>query len=452
VTNSKTARNSKISPARLLAFEILRSVEEDGAYASVLLAQEREGLSARDRNLTHELTLGVLRWQLQLDQYITHFADRDSARLDLPVLIALRLAFYQLIFLSRIPPSAAVNEAVELVRFARFSSADKFVNAVLRRALREPNYNPLALIEDPLESLAIETSHPRWLLEKWSEAFGREEARAIAQANNEPAPVSFRLTGQDVNEEQILSQLRAAGNELIPSKIVSHAWRISGSMVQLQELMRSGQVYLQDEASQLVAHAVTPQSAQYILDLCAAPGSKSTHLARLTNGSAAVIAADLYEHRLREVTRAARTQQHQRLYCVGLDARQPLPFAEPVFDRVLVDAPCSGTGTLRRNPEIRWRIRPEDIAQLSRRQKLLLSNAAKVLKPGGRLVYSTCSLEPEENEEVVQAFLERHRSFVTVDSGSEVGLSSAGGSVRTWPNRQGTDGFFITIFESKRVE
>jgi 16S rRNA (cytosine967-C5)-methyltransferase len=457
VTNLDPARKSKakqplsikISPARLAAFEILRRVEEEGAYASVRLAQKQNDLSARDRSLSHELTLGVLRWQLKLDHFISHFAGRNSARLDLPVRIALRLGLYQLRFLSRIPASAAVNEAVELVRFARLHSAEKFVNAVLRRALREPDYDPIAAIQDSSERLAVETSHPRWLIERWSAALGPDEASAFARANNEAAPVSFRFTHKEPNQEEILAKLKDAGASLIPSKIVSNAWRITGATDHLQGLMQRGQVYLQDEASQLVAHALAPQTARNILDVCAAPGSKTTHIAALTNDRALIVASDLHEHRLRAVANAARLQHRSGLLCVCLDARRPLPFVAPVFDRVLVDAPCSGTGTLRRNPEIRWRIRPEDIMELSDHQKELLSNAAKMVRPGGRLVYSTCSVEPEENEEVVKAFLEKDRAFVNVQPPLDPSLFGNAGSIRTWPHRHGTDGFFITVFENK---
>jgi 16S rRNA (cytosine967-C5)-methyltransferase len=447
---AKTAGWSGLSPARLVAFRILRRVEEEDAYASVLLAQKQGDLSARDRSLCYELTMGVLRWQLKLDHYISHYADRDIARLDLPARIALRLGLYQLRFLSRIPASAAVNESVELVRFARLHSAEKFVNAVLRRALREPDYDPLETIKDAWERLAVETSHPRWLIERWSAAFGLAEASAFARANNDAAPVSFRITSRDSNENEILEKLRTAGAALRPSELVSNAWRITGATSLLHQLTQTGQVYVQDEASQLVAHALAAKAGQRVLDLCAAPGSKATHISALTADQAMIIAGDLHAHRLRVVANSARLQGLSGLHCVSLDGLRQLPFPEASFQRVLVDAPCSGTGTLRRNPEIRWRIRAEDIKELSTHQKRLLSNAAKMVRPGGRLVYSTCSVEPEEDEEVARDFLEAEVDFFRIQPPFGPTLFTKNGHIKTWPHRQGTDGFFITVFEKKR--
>jgi len=457
VTNLESASNAKrkrsessgISPARLTAFRILKRVEDEGAYASVLLANQDDSLSAKDRALAHELTMGVLRWQLTLDHLIAHYANRDSRRLDLAARISLRLGLYQLRFLTRIPASAAVNDAVKLVQFARIRSADKFVNAVLRRAIRESEYDPLSVVSDPLERLALETSHPRWLIERWADNFGLEEATAFARANNEAAPVSFRITGNNTDGNEVLEQLRAAGASLTPSGVVNDAWRISGGTTLLRRLAREGRVYVQDEASQLVAHALAPQAGEHVLDLCAAPGSKTTHVAALANGEATVIAGDLYQHRLRTVVDAVRSQQVNRVYCVVLDGEQGLPFAEAGFDRVLVDAPCSGTGTLRHNPEIRWRISAADIKQLAGRQRHLLLNAAKAVKPGGRLVYSTCSVETEENEEVIEAWLEFHPTFDRIQLPLPLELLTESGAARTWPHRQGTDGFFIAVFQRK---
>src|SRR5437762_8136193 len=200
---------SAIAPARLAAYRILQRVEEEGAYASVLLTTQ-ENLSEKDRALSYELTMGVLRWQLMLDRLISNYSNRDAERLDTAVRLILRLGLYQLRFLSRVPPSAAVNDAVKLVRFARIRSADKFVNAVLRRAVREPDYDPLEVIDDPLERIAVETSHPRLMIERWSRSFGPHEAQAFARANNEAAPVSFRLAAPRIDASDIFDQLKVS--------------------------------------------------------------------------------------------------------------------------------------------------------------------------------------------------------------------------------------------------
>ncbi|HEV2828564.1 MAG TPA: 16S rRNA (cytosine(967)-C(5))-methyltransferase RsmB [Pyrinomonadaceae bacterium] len=435
----------------MAAFEILRRVEE-GAYASVLLASKEDELKLPDRALCHELVMGVLRRQLWLDHLIQHYTRRDVAQLDMPVRLILRLGLYQLRFLSRIPASAAVNESVKLVRLARLRSADTFVNAVLRRATREPEVDPASKILDPIERLSVVTSHPRWLIERWIKAFGAAQTEAFALANNEPAPVAFRVVhshASGASESNILSQLQDAGAELVPSEVVQGAWRITGGTGLLGELAKAGKVYLQDEASQLVAAIVGARGGERVLDLCSAPGSKTSQIADLSDDSAMIVACDLYEHRLRTVVSTAKLQQLTSIHGVVVDGLQPLPFPESSFDRVLIDAPCSGTGTLRRNPEIRWRISPADIEDLARRQRQLLFSAAQAVRPGGQLVYSTCSVELDENEDVVQTFLENNESFKLTKLSVDTSLLTSAGAARTWPHREGTDGFFICAFERK---
>lgn len=441
-------KSNSVSPARLTAFEILRRVGE-GAYASVLLASRAHELSPPDRALCHELVMGVLRRQLWLDRLIEHYANRKVAGLDESVRIILRIGLYQLRFLSRVPASAAVNESVKLVNSARLRSAGSFVNAVLRRATREPEIDPTSNIHDPLEQVSVATSHPQWLIERWTRVFGSTEAEALAHANNEAAPVAFRVVKNCAQEADVCEALRAAGAELTPSKVAVGAWRIDGAGSLLVELITAGKVYVQDEASQLVALQLDVKPGQRLLDLCAAPGSKTTQIADLSLDSAVIVAADLHEHRLRTLVSAAEMQRLRSIRCVALDGLQPLPFAEGTFDCVLVDAPCSGTGTLRRNPEIRWRISPADIEDLARRQKQLLFNAARVVRPAGRLIYSTCSFEPDENEDVVKTFLENNENFRLIELTLNDTLKTSLGKARTWPQRQGTDGFFISAFERK---
>ena len=430
------------SPARRAAFQILRRVELEGAYASVLLAGLDPEMREDDRALCHELVLGVLRRQLWLDRLIEHFAKRSIDKIDLPVKLALRLGLYQLRFLSRIPPSAAVNESVNLVRAAGLRSAASFANAVLRHATREPDYDPTAGVESAAEKLAIETSHPLWLIERWTSAFGFAETEALARANNEPAPVAFRFTQRRKDAKQIIEELESKGAQVSPSKIAPDAWRVDGAGGAVRELTRDGLIYLQDEASQLVAHLLGAQPGDRVLDVCAAPGSKTTHLAALAP-QALIIAGDLHAHRLRTLSELAKQQGADNITPVACDATQRLPFAEASFDRVLVDAPCSGTGTLRRNPEIRWRLNAADIAELSAKQISILSKAAAMVRPGGRLVYSTCALEPEEDEAVVEKFVKEHNEFAQVRLAAPNDLQTETGAIRTWPHRHGTDGFFV---------
>lgn len=439
--------SSKVSPARAAAFEILRRVETEGAFASVLLASSVEELSHQDRALCHEMVLGTLRRQLWLDHLIGYYARRSAEKLDAPVRLVLRLGLYQLRFLSRIPASAAVNESVKLVRLARVRSADSFVNAVLRRATREPGYDPATLVADPLERVSIETSHPRWLIERWSNLFGLEETLLFARSNNEAPPVAFRIAGERGVGPYVAEELSAAGGVLEASRIATGAWRIKGASERLRELAREGLVYLQDEASQAVAQALEARAGESVLDACAAPGSKTTHIAARAETLALLVAGDLYEHRLRTLLETSARLKVQGVRPVAYDAESALPFRSGSFDRALVDVPCTGTGTLRRNPEIRWRISPSDIKELSDRQKRILCNTSELVRSGGRLVYSTCSVEPEENERVVELFLREQPCFKQISLRLPDAWQEAGGGTRTWPQRCGADGFFIAAFE-----
>ena len=422
-------KSKEISPARLAAFRILLQVET-GAFSSVLLAAEEPRLKPADRALCHELVLGVLRWQLFLDKIVEDFSRRRIESLDQGVRIALRLGLYQLRFLTRIPNSAAVNESVSLVRAARLSSATAFVNAVLRRAVREREYDPAAEVSDPLEKLAVQTSHPLWLIEHWVESFGIEETEAFARSNNTLPPTAFRVVHKRANEGEVLAQLREAGATVEASQIVAGAWRVSGATAVVRELASAGSIYLQDEASQLVALAMEIRRGESVLDACAAPGGKTTLMAGLAEDGAFFVAGDRSAQRMATIMATMRLQELNSITPVLLDATEQLPFRDESFDRVLVDAPCSGTGTLRANPEIRWRLEKGDFAKFAEQQKRIVKRAVEVLKPGGRLVYSTCSVELEENEGVIK----------------DLNLKLIR-KLRTWPHREGSDGFFISILE-----
>lgn len=439
--------STRVSPARRTAFEILRRVEEEGSYASVLLASNEEGLRADDLALAYEIVLGVLRRQLWLDRLIEHYTGRASDRLDAPVRRSLRMGLYQLRYLSRIPPSAVVNESVNLAHMARLRSAAGLINAALRRAAREPEYDPASSIKDPFERLAVKHSHPLWLIERWADWLGLEEAEQLAEANNLAPPVAFRVVGNRESSEAVLDELREAGARLEKSEIAPNGWRVTGAQASVRRMAEAGRIYIQDEASQLVAHALGAQAGERILDACAAPGSKTSHMADLTKDKALIVACDLHQHRLRPLLETAARQGFRNIRAVVHDAARPLPFEFEAFDRVLVDAPCTGTGTLRRNPEIRWRIRAEDIYALQARQLLILRNSSRAVRRGGRLVYSTCSVEPEENEELVARFLKVESGWRQAEVGALLSHAGEGLAARTWPHRGGADGFFLAAFE-----
>ena len=339
------ARNN-VSPARWVAFEILRKVEA-GHCSSVLLAADTHQLEPTDRAVCHELVLGVLRWQFYLDRIIEHYSKRKIASLDLDVVLALRLGLYQLRFLTRVPPSAAVNESVKIVQAARLSSARAFVNALLRRATREPDYDPALELVNPIEKISVQTSHPQWLIQKWVTAFGLDETVSLARANNETPVVAFRVLGS--KEEDILGRLSRAGITVKPSTIAKSAFRTPVGSRVIRELAENGEIYLQDEASQLVAEKVGAQQGDRVLDVCSAPGGKTTLIA--DQQEAFVVAGDLSKRRLATVAKAVAIQKLANVFLTVLDTSRPLPFATGSFDKVLLDAPCSGTGTLRHNPE-----------------------------------------------------------------------------------------------------
>ena len=440
-----------VSPARRAALEILRRVEDEGAFAAPLLANLPEGLSGEDRALCYELTLGVLRRQLWLDRALEHFSGRKAGKLDAAVRRALRLGLFQLRFLARVPAHAAVNESVNAAHASGFRSAAPLINAVLRRATREPDFDPAAGVEDPIERIAVETSHPPWLIRRWTEAFGREGAAGFARANNDSAPASFRVNTFRADPETVVGEVRAAGLSVSPSRVAPGGWRAeggAGASAVLRRLAAEGGIYMQDEASQLVAHVVGARPGERVLDACAAPGSKTTHAAALAAGEAALLAGDLHEHRLRVIRDACERLGARGVSLVALNAEGRLPFADGAFDRVQVDAPCTGTGTLRHNPEIRWRLSPSSSRELATAQGRILQESARVLRRGGRLVYSTCSVEREENEEAVAAFLSSNPEFKQTEAApAPAPLLLPDGAARTWPHRDDVDGFFVAAME-----
>lgn len=451
-----------ISPARTIAFDVLQRVETQGAYADeVLRAGLDSSVRTEDAGLATELTLGVLRWQRLLDFLVERHLTKTSRKLDVEVRIALRMGMYQLRFLQRVPARAAVHESVELVKRARKRSAAPMVNAVLRKAAAEKNQqaasgsNLASLLPTELpqeERLGILYSHPTWLVERWLRFLGEPRTRALLETNNRGPVLSCYVLREQRRDDALMS-LQKVGCAVEPGLLLRDAWTIHGGNPAASEAVQQGWVAIQDEASQAVAHLLAVENGHTVLDLCAAPGGKTLLLARAAGPQGRVIAADLHAHRVRAMLQRFKTAGVQNIEAVALDGTQPLPFGHQ-FDRILVDAPCSGTGTLARHPEIRWQLRAEDFADLHTRQLGLLKNALANLAPRGRLVYSTCSLEPEENELLVReviratpgkfhvvtprdALLRVLREGVALES-----LIREDGFFQTSTSEHGTDGFF----------
>jgi 16S rRNA (cytosine967-C5)-methyltransferase len=456
----------KVSPARQAAFDVLWRVESEAAYAANLLASSHlNELSREDRALAQELTLGALRWQLQLDSLIEHFARRRISKLDLAAVVALRLGLYQLLFLTRTPAHAAINESVNLVKARGLNSAAPFVNAVLRSAQRAGADGVRGLIEsinDPLRRLSVETSHPAWLLNRWINRFGADEARALALANNAPPRTAFRFNPCRASEEQTRAWLAEHGISISNSALTPGAAVIeSGSLSASAEPVREGWVYLQDEASQLVAHLAANLKSQIsnlkFIDLCAAPGGKTTLAASLLPADTLTVACDIHSHRLRTTEELAARLGITSLCLLQLDAARDLPFAEEQFDLVLLDAPCTGTGTLQRHPEIKWRTGEEKVAELAELQRKLITQAARQVRPGGLLTYSVCSTEPEEGEEIIAWFRSQHSEYrdVTRERLAELSLDPAElltptHGARTFTHRHGAESFFACVLWKRK--
>ena len=452
-----------VSVARKIAYEVLRRVEAEGAYASDVLHAEL-GATVRqdDAALATELTLGVLRWRGLLDFLLERALKKPVARLDLPVAIALRMGFYQLRFLGRIPARAAVNESVELVKRARKTSATSLVNAVLRRASAEAKEPPEKFLPAGIslaERLGIVHSHPAWLVERWLARFGELGTISLLQANNRTPRLSCSVHDAR-RREDILNGLEKSGLSWEPGLLLSAAFAVNGGSPTRTDAFRRGDISIHDEASQAIPLLLDVQSGDRVLDLCAAPGGKTPTLARNAGKNGLIVAADRHAHRLRAMREQFKRLDLREARLVELDAAKTLPFAIE-FDRVLVDAPCSGTGTLARHPEIRWRLKPEQLTELHHLQSALLAAALKQLAPGGRLVYSTCSLEVEENENVVTEALRNFPHVSQVPAGEAAQSISAylapgvdaknlfdeAGQFHVSPGTYQTDGFFAALLE-----
>jgi 16S rRNA (cytosine967-C5)-methyltransferase len=452
-----------VSPARATAFEILLRVEREESYAAELLhSAPLSKLSSRDHGLATELVMGVLRWQSLLDQRLAAASSQKLERLDGEVLAALRLGVYQLQFLSRVPARAAIFESVELVKAARKRSAASFVNAVLRTIAGAGVEDVFAEIGKSPDSitLAHNAAHPPWLVARWTEHYGLEAARQIC-AHDQTVPG----TAIHIHDDESDPELAEAGVQLSPGRLLSAARRLLSGDVTGTRAYQEDRVSIQDEASQLVAMLVGRGGTIVdcaivdcrILDCCAAPGSKTALLAR-RNPRAKVFATELHPHRARLLQNLSRLPN---VHVVAADARQ-LPFSL-AFDRVLADVPCSGTGTLARNPEIKWRLKAEDLHDLQSRQVAILKSVLAQLAIGGRLVYSTCSLEREENEAVVAAALDGTAEFKVADLKGEleqlrqsgemcwkdIASLLAGPYLKTIPGVHPCDGFFAAMIERR---
>jgi len=454
-SENNRGKSLPVAPARQAAYDILRRVDGGRGFAvDGLQGRAVSQLEEADRRLATGMVMGVLRWRGALDFELERLSGKPIKYFDPEIITILRLGIYQIGFLERVPRYAVVNEAVELAKQAGKRSATGLVNAVLRKCragfagfdVRKPGG------ADSESREYIRRSFPPWLWERWCQHFGPEVTASLVRASLLLPPVTLRVAVPGVTREEIRRRL---AEESISTKVGCYgggALVVESGNVLESSTLREGHVQIQDEASQLVGELVAPRPGQRVLDLCAAPGIKTGQLAAAL-GSGTLVAADVSARRLRA---AARLQQlltlpTAQVHWVRLDATRGLPFST-TFDRVLVDAPCSGTGTVARNPEIKWRLQSKDLLRMAQIQEQILRRGLEVLASGGRLVYSTCSLEPEENEQVVEKVLGgtpgyrlHSREELSVEFPGLSSIFDAGGYLRTRPDLHAMDGFFAAV-------
>lgn len=447
-----------ISNPRHAAFTILARIEKERSYSDILIDRELSlgALQGPDRGLLTELVYGVLRRQGTLDHVIGQFSRIAVSRLERAVLGLLRLGLYQLLFLDRIPASAAVNETVKLAHILAPRSAG-FINAVLRQADRQRDsikYPDRG--RSPHDYLAARYSHPVWIVKEWERQLGFEGAEQLAEAMSDIPPLTIRCNTLRISRKELAERLSAEGATTTDCAYSPLGLHLStGTPAATLVSFREGLFSIQDEASQIAALLVGAVPGERILDLCAAPGGKATCLAELMGNRGEIIACDIHPRRLEQVTTFAARLGIGIIRTMAQDASLPdVMHKGELFDRVLLDAPCSGLGVLRRNPESKWWKRPEDIRVLAEKQRSILANAAALVRPGGVLVYSTCSTATAEDEGVLDDFLSRNSGFVLEDLRRHflqyAPLLTERGMFRSWPHQHGMDGFFAARL--KRVE
>ncbi|MDY6950789.1 MAG: 16S rRNA (cytosine(967)-C(5))-methyltransferase RsmB [Thermodesulfobacteriota bacterium] len=445
--------------ARQVALSVLNALDDPHVTLDRLLAQafEKEPRPIqRDRALANELVFGVLRWRARLDWVIKDLSKTPMHRIDGPVLNIIRLGLYQILFLSRIPVSAAVNDAVELTKGKAPAWTVRFVNAVLRTAVRRAQDIPWPREEDdPVSAIAIGESHPPWMVKRWVKRLGVGETKRLCKANNAIPPVTIRANTLKVSRERLHRSLVAHVKKIRQTRFAPEGLALTGLKKPIDQVspFQRGWFQVQDEAAQLVTYLLDPKGGETVLDACAGLGGKTGHIAQLMKDSGVLRAMDREAWKLRALRTAMKRLGISTVTTWHHDLSSPLPenLSCP-FDRILVDAPCSGLGVIRRNPDMKWKKREEDLLRLQRRQSRLLAALAPLVKRGGWLVYCVCSLEPEEGDEVVDAFLKSHRDFAISRSPCQLPdmnqqVVDRSGIFKTVPSQHNMDGFFAVRFK-----
>jgi 16S rRNA (cytosine967-C5)-methyltransferase len=430
---------------RGIAVKILNRVERTDSYLDKLLDVELKSpdLADLDKGLLNEIVHGVLRWQNRLDWVLNGFSHGSFAKSEINIKNALRVALYQISYLDRIPHAAAVNEAVEFVKRIRGEKPAGLVNAVLRNIIRNIDgirYPERA--EDEVQYLAVTGSHPYWMVKRWLKRFGFDEAQKLLAANNERPELSLRINKLKSTPGQFLTLLDQQQIAYRGSSHIDYFVKVKSlSRIGQMDLFRNGMFTIQDESAALPCLLLDARPGLQVIDMCAAPGGKTTHLGELMKNEGEILAVDKYEVKLQQIKGACERLGLKNVRLLAMDSSSMDQLAA---DRVLLDAPCSGLGTLAKKPDAKWKRDVSDILKLIRLQKELLENAARLVRPGGVLVYSTCTTEPEENQERIREFLGNHPEFHLEPATPYVStaLVNPEGFVETFPHRHGMDGSF----------
>lgn len=439
--------------ARNAALQALYEIDKNGAYLPLATAEvlKNPALSLADRRFVTELTSGVVRYRLHLDYLIAQFS--KVKKISPWVRNSLRLGLYQIWYLDRVPDSAAVNESVYLARRYGGARSAGFVNGLLRTAIREKAH--IAYPDDPLEALCIRESFPLWLGRHWCKAGGMAFAEDVMRAGNQKPPLTVRCNTTKTTPAQLAEQLTAEGISAEPVHLAAAPKMECGlslsGLPALEQLtaFQDGLFYVQDPGAMLVTEVLQPQKGETVLDICAAPGGKTTHIAEKVGSSGRVVAFDIHPHKARLIAQNAARLGLSNIETHTADVTQGLPQWQEKADRVLADVPCSGFGVIRRKPDIKYARKPEDIAVFAAQSRKLLDAAANCVKPGGMLVFSTCTIEQAENRDVADDFLQAHPEFALLPMEGDIAKND--GTLALYPHIDGTDGFFIARFQKSGV-
>ena len=433
------------SGPRGTAVKILNRIDRTDAYLDKLLDIELRATDIPDidKSLLAEIVHGVMRWEGRLDWVLNGFTHGNFAKSEVNVKNALRVALYQILFLTHVPHYAAVNEAVEFIKKIRGTKLADFVNAVLRNIIRNINGIHYPKEEDdPVQFLSVYHSHPQWMVKRWHGRFSREELEKLLLANNEIPGLTLRINKLKINPVEFLALLDTQKVSYQGSSLIDYFIRVKSlSGISQMNIFQNGFFSIQDESAALPVFLLDPKPEETLIDMCAAPGGKTTFIAELTRNQGKIIAVDKYETKLKLIQSSCERLGITNVQLLVADA---LELDVPPVDKILVDAPCSGLGVLRKKPDMKWKRTADDILQLAKLQRKLLDHAARLLKTGGTLVYSTCTIEPEENQNVVNAFLEQHPDF-RIDNASQFvnrAVVTSDGFVETFTHRDHIDGSF----------